>query len=94
MVHVKSDKVRSEVTLGRAGLKSLTEAVSVTMATLIWKARKEMNTLGFIFENKLSVKNTRSKFIDKLRQPVPGHPELTSNTLESGINVALRLLIF
>ena len=52
MVHVKSDKVRSEVTLGRAGLKSLTEAVSVTMATLIWKARKEMNTHGFIFENK------------------------------------------
>ena len=76
-----TDKVRSEVTLERAGLKSLTEAVSVTMATLIWKSRKEMNTLGFIFENKSSVKNTRSKFSDKLRQPVPGHPELTSNKM-------------
>jgi hypothetical protein len=75
------DKVRSEVTLKRAGLKSLTEAVLVTMATLIWKGRKEMNTLGFIFENKLSIRNTRSKFSDKLRQPVLGHPELTTNKM-------------
>ena len=28
-----------------------------------------------------SIKNTRSKFSDKLRQPVPGHPELTSNKM-------------
>jgi hypothetical protein len=39
-----TDKVRSEVTLSKAGLKSLTEAVSVTMATLVWKARKDIDT--------------------------------------------------
>ena len=54
---------------------------SCSMATLIWKARKEMNTLGFIFEKKLSIKDTRSKFNGKLCQPVPGHPELTSNKM-------------
>ena len=68
-------KVRSEVTLWKAGLKSLTEAVSVTMATLVWKTRKDMDTLGFIFEKKPSIKDTRPKYNDKLCQPVPGHPE-------------------
>ena len=55
--------------------------VSVTMATLIWKARKDTNSLGFIFEKKPSVKNTRLKYNDKLCQPVPGHPELISNKM-------------
>ena len=76
-----TDKVRSEITLWKAGLKSLTEAVSITMATLVWKARKEMNTLGFIFEKKPSIKDMRSKYNGKLCQPVPGHPELTSNKM-------------
>ena len=75
------DKVRSEVTLSKAGLKSLTEAVSVTMATLVWKARKNMDTLGFIFEKKPSIRDNRSKYNEKLCQPVPGHPELTSNKM-------------
>jgi hypothetical protein len=51
------------------------------MATLIWKTRKEMDPLGFIFEKKLLVKNTRSKYNDKLCQPEPGHPELTANKM-------------
>ena len=76
-----TDKVRSEVTLFKAGLKSLTEAVSVTMATLVWKARKDMDTLGFIFEKKPSIRDNRSKYNGKLCQPVPGHPELTSNKM-------------
>ena len=76
-----TDKVRSEVTLSKAGLKSLTEAVSVTMATLVWKARKDMDTLGFIFEKKPSIRDNRSKYNGKLCQPVPGHPELTSNKM-------------
>ena len=76
-----TDKVSSEVTISKAGLKSLTEAVSITMATLVWKARKEMNTLGFIFEKKPSIKDMRSRYNDKLCQPVPGHPELTSNKM-------------
>ena len=37
-----TDEVISEVILWTAGLKSLIEAVSVTMATLMWKARKNM----------------------------------------------------
>ena len=65
----------------KAGLKSLTEAVSVTMATLVWKARKDMDTLGFIFEKKPSIRDNRSKYNGKLCQPVPGHPELTSNKM-------------
>jgi hypothetical protein len=59
----------------------LTEAVTVTMATLIWKARKELNTLGFIFEKKQSIKDTRSKYNDKLCQPAPGHPEQTAKKM-------------
>ena len=76
-----TDKVRSEITLWKAGLKSLTEAVSITMATLVWKARKDMDTLGFIFEKKPSIKDTRSKFNDKLCQTVLEHPQLTSNKM-------------
>ena len=48
---------------------------------LMWKARKDMGTLGFIFEKKPSVKNTRSNYNGKLCQPSPGHPELTSNKM-------------
>ena len=40
-----------------------------------------MDPLGFIFEKKLLVKNTRSKYNDKLCQPEPGHPELTANKM-------------
>ena len=76
-----TDKIRSEVILWKAGLRSLTEAVSATMASTIWKARKEMSPLGCIFQGKSSVKNTRSSGSDNLCQPVPGHPELAANKL-------------
>ena len=76
-----TDKIRSEVTLWRAGLRSLNEAVSVTMASSIWKARKEMNTLGSIIESKHALKNTRSVTRLNLCQPVPGHPEVAANKL-------------
>ena len=82
------DKVRSEVVLHRAGLKSLTEAVSVTMATTIWKARKNMCTLGTIFEKKPSVRVTRSTYCENLCQPVPGYPELATNKLAQVWNFA------
>ena len=36
--------------------------------------------LGFIFE-KPSMRNNRCKYSDKLSQPVPGHPEITSNKM-------------
>ena len=74
-----TDKIRSEVVLHKAGLRSLTETVCVTMASTAWKARKEMNPLGCIFKNKLSLKNTRSSSSNNLCQPIPGHPEAAIN---------------
>jgi len=76
-----TDKVRSEVVLQKTGLCSLTEAVSKTMASAVWKARKEMNPLGLIFQNRSSLKNTQSAYNDNLCQPVPGHPEAAANKL-------------
>ena len=66
------DKIRSEIVLQKAGLRSLTEAVSVTMACSIRKARNEMNPLGLIFQNKISTRITRSSTSEKLCEPVPG----------------------
>ena len=40
-----------------------------------------MNPLGYILQNRLSVKNTRQSGQDNLCQPVPGHPELAANKL-------------
>jgi hypothetical protein len=82
-----TDKIRSEVVLWKAGLRSLTEAVSMTMASLIWKSQKNMNPLGRIFQKKVSVKNTRSVSSDNLCQPVPGHPEAAANKLAQVWNV-------
>ena len=75
------DKVRSEIVLIWAGLRSLTEAVVESMACLIWKSRKEMDPLGRIFQKKQMNRNTRSATSDKLCEPVPGHPEAASNRL-------------
>ena len=76
-----SDKVRSETNLWKAGLRSLTEAVSESMACAIWKARNEMTPLGHIFGNKLSTRHTRSSSNKRLCQPVPGHPQSAANKL-------------
>ena len=70
------DKVRSETVLWKAGMKSLTETVSETMACSIWKARKEMNPLGCMFQ-----KNRSKRYSDKLCKPIPGHPQAASNKL-------------
>ena len=76
-----TNKVRFSIVLSNAGLRTLAEAVSETMACAIWKARNEMTPLGQIFSNKLSTKHTRSSNSEKLCQPVPGHPEVASNRL-------------
>ena len=75
------DKIRSETVLWKAGLRSLTEAVSETMACSIWKARNEMDPLGCIFQNKVSARLTQSTSSGKLCQPIPGHPEVAANKL-------------
>ena len=76
-----TDKVRSEIVLKKSGLRSLTEAVSQTMASVIWKGRKSMNPLGCIFPVKSTIRSTRSSGESKLCQPVPGYPQLASNKL-------------
>ena len=70
------DKVRSETVLHKAVLRSLTQAVSETMAISIWKARKEMNPLGRMFQNHVS-----ERYKDNLLKPIPGYPEAASNKL-------------
>ena len=82
-----SDKVRTEIVLWKAGLRSLTEAVSQSMACAIWKARNEMTPLGHIFGNKLSTRHTRSSSNNKLCQPVPGYPQLAANKLAQTWNL-------
>ena len=82
-----SDKIRSDIVLQKAGLRSLTEAVFEIMACQIWKARKEMNLLGRLFQNKVSTRNTRSASCGNLIQPVPGHPEVAANKLAQIWNI-------
>ena len=70
------DKVKTETVLWKAGLKSLTESVSESMACSIWKARNDMNPLGHIFQNCAS-----KRYKHKLCKPIPGYPEAASNKL-------------
>ena len=65
----------------KAGCKSFTEAVSVTMATTMWKARNDMDTLGSIFHKKSSVINTRSQNSNNLHLTITGHQEVAANKL-------------
>ena len=78
-----TDKINSDIFLWKAGLPSLTKAVSSSMASLIWKARNRMNPLGRIFDTSKSTKVTRAFTNEKLFSHVPGHPEAASNKLVS-----------
>ena len=73
-----TDKISSTIVLWKEGLPSLNEAVSTRMASLIWKARNQMNPLRCIFETSKSVMKTRAL---KTIICVPGHPEAASNNL-------------
>ena len=82
-----TDKVSSNIVLWKAGLPSLNEAVSSSMASLIWKAKNLMNPLGCIFETSNSAMNTRFLSNEKLSSYVPGHSEAASNNLAKLWNV-------
>ena len=75
------DKVPSNIVLWKAGLPSLNQAVSASKASLIWKARRQMNQLGQIFQTSKSNMNTRASLNEKLSTCVPGHYEAVSNDL-------------
>ena len=68
------DEIRSETVLHKAGLCSLTQAVSESMAILIWKARKEINPFGRMFQNYVF-----ERYKDNLLKPIPGYPKAASN---------------
>ena len=72
--------MRSEKVLWKAGLPSLNEAVCLSMAPLIWKAKTQMNPLGQIFQTS-KCKSTRAATNEKLFSSVPGHSEAASNNL-------------
>ena len=76
-----TEKVRSDIVLSKAGLYSLSKAVSEVMACTIWKARNEITLLGHIFKEKLSTRNTQLALSGNLCQPVPGHLESAANRL-------------
>ena len=46
-----------------------------------------MNSLGYIFQKKHTVRRTRSANGNKLCQPVPGHPEVAANKLAQAWNL-------
>ena len=75
------DKTRTEIVLWKAGLRSLTQSVSETMACSIWKAQNKKNLLAHIYKKTEPSRNTRSSNSTKLCLPIPGHPEAASNKL-------------
>lgn len=75
------DKTRTETVLYKAGLRSLTQAVSEIMACEIWKAQNKKNPLGHVYQNRAPLKNTRTSNSSKLCLPIPGHPEAATNKL-------------
>ena len=78
-----SDKVCSEDTLHKAGLKCLNEAVASILAVTVWKSKQSMNMLGqCLFKERLtSFRTTRSMLSGKIQQPVPGYPTLATNIM-------------
>ena len=63
------------------GLPSVTHAVLMNMASLIWKARNTMNPLGQIFDTSKAIMNTRASKNEKLHSSIPGHSEAAFNAL-------------
>ena len=68
--------------LKKANLKSLNEAVASITAVTVWKSKQTMDPLGCcLFEEKQSVRTTRSVTSKEIRPPVPGYPALTTNSM-------------
>ena len=91
-----SDKIRSEVTLQKANLKCLNEAVASVTAVTVWKSKQSMNPLGqcLFREPKTNTSRTiqlRSDNSTDIRPPVPGYPMLASNIMTNIWNNAPEL---
>ena len=80
------DKVRSDIVLHKAGLKSLNEMVTYTSATMVWNSRMSMDPLGLRLFSRTVVKPsgstiTRSDKSVKAKLPAPGYGTLAANLL-------------
>ena len=77
-----SDKIRSEVTLQKANLMCLNEAVASIMATTVWKSKQTMNPLGqCLFKERTNLRLTRATDSKDIPLPVPGYQSLASNLM-------------
>ena len=82
-----TDKVRSNVVLERAGLRSLNETVASTMAMTVWKSKNAMNPLGkCLFPERSTSRITRSVNSLSATQPVPGYDVLATNLMARAWN--------
>ena len=82
------DKIRTEIVLKKAGLRSLNELVACASATMVWKSKMCTDPLAeLLFSNQETnpVKSilTRSETNNKARLPVPGCCTLAANLLAS-----------
>ena len=82
------DKIRSEVVLNKANLKSLNEAVASITAITVWKSKQSMNPLGKCLFKEPNTQGSRtvqlrSDTSTDIRPPVPGYPMLPSNIMTS-----------
>ena len=94
-VHL-TDKVRSDIVLKKAGLKSLNEMVASAAATMIWKSKMIMDPLGKLLFPKQTTdieKNmcTRSESSNRAKLPVPGFSTLAANLLARAWNESSTL---
>ena len=88
-----TDKVRSEIILEKAGLRSLNEMVASTSATTVWKSKMCMDPLGSLLfpsemKNPTQTMSTRSQSCSGAKPPVPGNNTLAANLLARAWNEA------
>ena len=92
------DKIRTEIVLKKAGLRSLNELVACASATMVWKSKMCMDPLAeLLFSNQETnpVKSilTRSETNNKARLPVPGCGSVAANLLLRAWNETPNLKI-
>ena len=80
------DKVRSEIVLQKAGLRSLNEMVAYTSAITVWKSKLWKDPLNTVLFQKKVEKvvgsvSTRSENSFKAKLPIPGCRTLAANLL-------------
>ena len=79
-----TDKIRSDVTLHKANMKCLNEAVASITALTVWKSKQSMDPLGrCLFKEKDATTDMklRSQSSKEIRPPVPGYPNLATNIM-------------